>query len=93
MTVTRPDLALVNAQLLYPIRDYIGFPAGESLLRLENPLSYEPFQYEGHTPRERQLLRTRDISIQLVRLSNPSGVPDDLPWAERFQNAERPTGR
>jgi hypothetical protein len=91
--VTRPDLALVNAQLLYPIRGYIGFPAGETLLRLENPLSYEPFQYEGHTPRERQLLRTRDISIQLVRLSNPAGVPDDLPWAERFQNAERPTGR
>jgi len=47
LPVQRPDLVLVNAQLLYPVRDYIGYPAGLTLVSLEHPLSYLPFQYEA----------------------------------------------
>lgn len=93
MPVARPDLVLVNAQLLYPVRGYIGFPPGRTLLRVDNPLAYRPFQYEGHTPRERRILRSGDISIRLIELSDPGSVPDDLPVSLRYQNAERPSGR
>ncbi len=90
--VTRPDLALVNAQLLFPVRSYEGFPAGETLLRVSHPLSYPPFQYEGHSPRERALLRQHDISIRLMQLANPAAVPNDPPPALRFRPGDQPTG-
>ena len=93
LPVQRPDLVLVNAQLLYPIRDYLGFPAGTTLVRLEHPLTYRPFQYESHNPREREVLRTRDISIQLIRLARPADLPDDLPFPLRFAAGDRPDGR
>ena len=92
MPVARPDLALVNAQFLYPVRGYIGFPQGETILRAQNPLSYRPYQYEGFTPRERAILRSGDISMRLIRLRDPSGVPDDLPAALRYDPSERPSG-
>jgi hypothetical protein len=91
--VRRPDLVLVNAQMIYPIRSYIGYPAGTTLLRVEHPLTYPPFQFEGHTPRERAILRTDDISIRLIRLADPGRVPDDLAFGLRYQNTDRPTGR
>jgi hypothetical protein len=93
MRVTRPDLCLVNAQLIYPVKDYIGFPEGWVLLRVENALTYRPYQYESHTPREREILRTRDISIRLIKLTNPAEVPDDLPYPLRYQNSSRPLGK
>jgi hypothetical protein len=93
MPVARPDLALVNAQYLYPIRDYIGFPAGDTLLWAENPLSYRPFQYEGFTPRQRAILRSGDISMRLIRLKDAAALPDDLPAPLRFQASDRPSGR
>jgi hypothetical protein len=91
--VTRPDLCLVNAQLIYPVKEYIGYPEGYILLRVENALTYRPYQYESHTPRERNILRTKDISICLIRLRDPAGVPDDLPYRFRYQNSSRPLGR
>ena len=93
LPVARADLVLVNAQMLFPVRAYIGYPAGRTLLRFEHPLSYPPYQFEGYTPMQRDLLSTEDISIRLIRLSDPGRVPDDLPVALRFQNRERPTGR
>ncbi len=93
MTVQRPGLALVNAQLLYPVRDYLGYPAGETIFRIAHVLSYPPFQYESHNPRERMLLREHDISIRLIRLAQPSAVPDDLPVQLRFSAFDRPDGR
>jgi hypothetical protein len=91
--VSRPDLVLVNAQMLYPVREYIGFPQGKILLRAENALTYRPFQYEGHTPREREILRKGDISVCLIQLGSPGEVPDDLPFNLRFQNRDEPSGR
>ena len=93
LPVTRPDLALVNAQFLYPVRGPLAAPAGTTLLRFDHPLAYPPFQYEGHTPRERALLRTTDLSLRLVRLAAPATVPDDPPPAQRFTAADRPSGR
>lgn len=75
--VTRPELVLVNFQMLYPVREEAGFPAGQALLRLEHPLTYAPFQYEGHTPREREFLRTHDIGMRLIRCDDPAAVPDE----------------
>jgi hypothetical protein len=93
LPVTRPDLVLVNAQMIYPVRGYIGYPEGTTLLRIEHPLTYPPFQFEGHTPRERAVLQGEDISIRLIRLAAPALTPDDLPLGLRFQNSDRPTGR
>jgi hypothetical protein len=93
LPVARRDLALVNAQLLYPVREFIGAPAGRGLLRVSHPLSYAPFQYEGHAPRERALLREHDIAMQLIQLADPAAVPDDPPPALRYRNEDRPTGR
>jgi hypothetical protein len=93
LPVTRADLALVNAQMIYPVRGFIGFPEGRTLFRIEHPLTYGPFQYEGHSPAERALLRTQDISIRLISLSHPGQVPDDLPVPLRFQATDRSTGR
>ena len=92
LPVNRPDLVLVNAQLLYPVREYLGVPPGRTLLKFEHPLSYLPFQYESHTPAERALLRAHDISIRLIQISHPAQVPDDLPWAFRYHTADRPSG-
>ncbi|HZZ19210.1 MAG TPA: hypothetical protein VFE25_07575 [Opitutaceae bacterium] len=89
--VGRPDLALVNDQILYPIKDFIGYPEGRTLFSVENVLDYRPFQYEGHTPRQRKILRDRDISVRLILLAHPETVPNDLPFALR--NQTRPDGR
>lgn len=93
LPVTRPDLALVNAQVLYPARAALPPPAGTTLLRFDHPLAYPPFQYEGHTPRERALLRTTDLSICLIRLAAPATVPDHPPPDLLYRDADRPTGR
>ena len=92
LPVTRPDLALIDAQPLYPVRAPLAAPTGVTLLRLEHPLSYPPFQYEGHSPRERAILRSTDISMRLVRLTTPGDVPDHPPPAVRFGDTDRATG-
>ncbi len=93
LPVKRPDLALVNAQLLYPVRSYVGVPAGDTLLRFDHPVSYRPFQYECQTPRERSLLRSHDISIRLIRLAAPGTLPDNPPPSLLYRAEDRPTGR
>ncbi len=91
--VNRPDLALVNAQLLYPVRALLPLPRGETLLRVTHPLAYKPFQYECHTPRERSLIRQHDLSIRLIRLADPAALPDNPPLSMLYQPADYPTGR
>ena len=75
--VTRPELVLVNMQMLYPVREAAALPAGQVILKLEHPLSYAPYQYEQHTPRERDFLRQHDISMSLIRCDAPATVPDE----------------
>jgi len=91
--VNRPDLALVNAQLLYPVRSLLALPAGETLLHVAHPLAYKPFQYECHTPRERALVRQHDLSIRLIRLDHPADLPDNPPLSMLYLPEDYPTGR
>lgn len=91
--VTRPDLALANAQTIYPLRAAVPLPDGVTLLRAENPLSYPPFQYEGYTPRHRALIRTTDLSMRLIRLAHPGAVPDTPPAELLFGPADRADGQ
>lgn len=93
LPVSRPDLALVDTQFLYPLRAYVGPPAGTVLLGKEHPLAYGPYQYEGHVPRERRLLRAHAPTLQLVRLARPGAVPDHPAPALTFTGADRPDGR
>ncbi len=92
LPVTRPDLLLVNAQFLYPLRDRLPPPAGEVLFAVDHALAYAPFQYEGHTPRERALLRAGPLEMKLVRLADPAAWPDHLPVPLAFGDADRPDG-
>ena len=87
-----PLLVLVVAVLIVS-RAALPPPPGTSLLRFDHPLAYPPFQYEGHTPRERTVLRATDLSIRLIRLAAPATVPDHPPPDLLYRNADRPTGR
>ena len=58
---------LVNAQFLHPPRGPRPLPPGTTVLAVPHPLSYRPYQYEGFRRHERQILRSTDISIRLVR--------------------------
>ncbi len=88
----RPDLALVNAQSLYPVRGYRGYPPGLVLFSVEHPLAYRPYQYEAHSPRERSLLRGHELAIKLIRLADPATVPYHPPAALIFTDADRADG-
>ncbi len=91
--VTRPDLALVNAHLLYPLRAPHPLPEGTTILRAEHPMSYLPYQYEGYSPRERALIRSNDISMRVIKLAAPSSVPDAPPPSVLFGPQDFPDGR
>jgi hypothetical protein len=91
--VSRPNLVLVNAQLLYPVRTELELPAGKTLMQISNPLSYEPYQYECHTPEERAWLRSHDISMRLIELANPAALPDDMPIGLTAQYKDRALGK
>ncbi len=93
LPVTRPDLALVNAQSLYPLRAAVAPPRGATVLQLPHVLSHPVFQYEGHRPRERALLREDGVWMSLIRLSDPAHTPDHPPPELRFGPADRPSGR
>ncbi len=62
---------LLNAQHLYPILDSKIPPAGKVLLSFTHPLQYLPYQYEGHIPKERSILRSTDISMRLIDTETP----------------------
>jgi hypothetical protein len=87
-----PDLALVNAQLLCPVRSYLGYPHGEVIFSCDHPLNYLPYQYAGYTPRERALLREHPPLIQLVRLADPAAVPFHPPDELLYNAGDNPDG-
>jgi hypothetical protein len=90
--VTAPDHVMVNVQYLYPIRSPASSPEGETILAAAHPLEYRPYQYDGFTPRQRGILRTTDIRMKLVRLTDPSRVPDLPPAEDQSGNADWPDG-
>ena len=58
---------LVNAQLLYPLLAWKPVIPGDVLISVPHPYAYRPYQYEGLSPRERDLLQHGDYSMRLIR--------------------------
>ena len=58
---------LLYAHHIYPEAEW-RIPVGPCRLVLKSPhpLEYLPYQYEGHTPAQREKLRSTDISMRLV---------------------------
>lgn len=92
VTVTAPDYLLLNAHYLFPVRGALSIPEGEIVFSAEHPLAHRPYQFDGFTPRQRELLRTADIRMKLIRLAKPSEVPDLPDPALRATNDDWPDG-
>jgi hypothetical protein len=65
--VTRPDLLLVNTYALFGFLSHRPYPPGEVLLDHAHPLALPFYQYDGHTPAERALLRAHEPRMRLIR--------------------------
>jgi len=57
---------LLNVDYPYPVITSQPPPDGKVIFKIDNPFSYYPYQYEGWTPEMRQILRSTDISMQLI---------------------------
>jgi hypothetical protein len=57
---------LLNVQHLHPPRATAVVPAGRTVFHASHPLSFLPYQYEGFTPIQREVLRTNDITMRLI---------------------------
>src|SRR5258707_94926 len=57
----------VNTMHLYPGPDPIDLPSNYvTLAEARHPLQFLPYQYEGYTPGQRQALRSVDIRMRLL---------------------------
>jgi hypothetical protein len=73
--VTRPDLVLVNTYSLFGFVDHRDYPEGQVLLDVPHPLALRFYQYDGHSPAQRALLRAHEPRMKLIRLSKPLPGP------------------
>jgi hypothetical protein len=66
--VTSPDdLFPINVGHIYPSPTTVQLPDEFIVLRrTPHPLQFLPYQYEGYTPAERAVLRSRDINMTLL---------------------------
>jgi hypothetical protein len=56
--------------ILHP--EFIPVPdSGKIILQRHHPLQFLPYQYEGYTPEQRNILRSTDISMRLILKENP----------------------
>jgi hypothetical protein len=90
--VTRPELALVNTEGLFPLREFVGYPAGQVVFSTPHPNASPAYQYEGYSPSARALLRRHPVDMRLIRLAEPSRVPDLPPPEHLVQHFDLPTG-
>ena len=58
--------ALINAQILFAVIGTKPAPAGEIVFSTPHPLQYKPYQYEGCTPAEREIVNGTDMSMRLI---------------------------
>lgn len=57
----------VNATNTHPLPDPVAVPARHVTLReAPHPREYRPYQYEGCTPAERAMIRSRDLRMRLL---------------------------
>lgn len=64
---------LVNAEFLQPLLSLKAPISGDVVISMPHPYFYTPYQYEGLSPRERDLLLQGDYSMRLIRLPTPLG--------------------
>lgn len=57
---------LLNVNYFYPIAPKTNTFNGKLIWQTPHPAQYKPYQYEGYTPYERFLLKSINISIQLL---------------------------
>ena len=57
----------MNTEHLYPRPEPVTLPPHSVTLAVaEHPLEFLPYQYEGFTPENREVLRSTDIRMRLV---------------------------
>jgi hypothetical protein len=64
---------LVNAEFLQPLLSLKAPISGDVVISMPHPYSYKPYQYEGLSHRERDLLLQGDYSMRLIRLPTQPG--------------------
>jgi hypothetical protein len=67
VTARYRSLMWINAAHMYPGPDPVDLPNHYvTLAAARHPLQFLPYQYEGYTPRQRQVLRSADIRMRLL---------------------------
>jgi hypothetical protein len=57
----------LNAAHIYPQPEPVTLPPRYTVVKeAAHPLQFLPYQYEGYTPREREILRSTDIRMRLI---------------------------
>lgn len=90
--VTRPDLALVNAIGIFPVRASVTEPAGTVLRTWLHPHAIAAYRYEGHPPGQRAALRAHPPAIRLIQLAQPTAVPAFPPVDQLARPDDIPDG-
>jgi hypothetical protein len=62
------DLIITNAKYIYPLPETLPNIHDTALMSTPHPINFLPYQYEGHTPEERQILRSANIKIELYQV-------------------------
>ena len=62
------DLIITNAKYIYPLPETLPDIHDTALMYTPHPINFLPYQYEGHTPEERQILRSANINIELYQV-------------------------
>ena len=70
---------LVNAEFLYPLLSWKPPISGDVVFSVPHPYAYKPYQYEGLSQRERDLLLQGDYSMRLIRRPTQSGNSQQSP--------------
>jgi hypothetical protein len=58
---------LINAEFLYPLLSLKAPISGDVVFSVPHPYAYKPYQYEGLSQRERDLLLEGDYSMRLIK--------------------------
>ena len=67
----RRELMTVYAQHIYPAPKPVILPAHYTVIKeARHPLQFLPYQYEGYTPAQRQILRSTDIRMRLLAVGD-----------------------
>ena len=60
------ELSFIYVDHIYPVPERAAAVPGAIILTAPHPLQFLPYQYEGYTPEERDVLRTTDIRMRAI---------------------------